>query len=431
MDLPLCKRGVRGGFSRNNGDHGVFMKLTGRNKRLIPIVVVVVLVLSLLVFYPSRQTEDPRDPSAWGIALELLSLWMSPTIPEEQTLPPATGEVRTVPYSRFDRMISAWHELTTFEPVVAIIRQDVNAQTGAISPDGQFIATGGSTLRDTAISSIPEKRIVSKFAIDHGNIWAVAFSPDGRYLATGRGFMGNIPHNESVNIWDAQSGRLIRNLAGPAGPGMGENDATALAFSPDSRYLAVRYFPQRDGGDNVHLFDVESGKRVRTMHPSLCPRGFLTFFDGGKYLGCPGLGDELDVYDVASGKRVQRISAQALYAISPDGRYLAKATSADKTLRIIERMTGREVMVLGNAKGYHRVLAYSPDGRYLASSSDDGLKIWDTTAGKPVATLTAQPDHVSHWIGFDQKGRYFAAVCGWYVVVWDFQKLTASSGLAN
>ena len=400
------------------------MKLTNRDKRLIPIVVVVVLVLSLLVFYTSRQTEDRHEPSAWGIALELLSLWMSPTIPEEQTLPPATGEVRTVPYSWSDRAISAWHEIKSFEPVVAIIRQDVNAQTGAISPDGQYIATGGSTLRDVAISSIAEKRIVRKFAINHGNIWSVAFSPDGRYLATGRGFMATLPHNESVNIWDAQSGRLIRNLPGPAGPGTIQNDVTALAFSPDSRYLAVSYHPQHDKGNSIYLFDIESGKRVRAMNLSRPVFGQIVFFDGGKLLGCMRYNFEYDVFDVETGERVQNISDPAKYALSPDGRYLAKATE-DNALRIIERMTGLEVKELGYVKGLY-LLAYSPDGGYLAEWGLDGLRIWDVTAGKVVATLTAQPDYVSKWIGFDPAGRYFAAVCGWYVVVWDFQKLISS-----
>jgi WD40 repeat protein len=405
------------------------MKLSGRDKRLIPIVVVVVLVLSLLVFYPSRQADDRHEPSAWGIALELLSLWMSPTIPEEQTPPPATGEVRTVPFSWSDRALSAWHELTTFEPVVAIIRQDVNAQTGAISPDGQYVATGGSTLRDVALSSVAEKRIVRKFAIDHGNIRAVAFSPDGKSLATGRGFMGNIPHNESVNIWDAQSGSLIRNLPGPAVSGTMRNDVTALAFNPDSRYLAVSYSLQPDRGNSIYLFDVESGERVRVMQPSSSAFGQLVFFDGGKRLACMDYSFEYDVFDVETGKRMQNISDPAQYALSPDGKYLAKATSKDNTLRIIERVTGREVKVLGTTKGLY-LFAYSPDGRHLADWGLDGLRIWDVTSGKVVATLTAQPDYVSHWIGFDPGGKYFAAVCGWYVVVWDFQKLI-SAGYAN
>ena len=130
---------------------------------------------------------------------------------------------------------------------MAIIRQDIPAQVGAISPDGKYIATGGSIIAHVAISSVEKKRIIRKFAVNYGIVTAVAFSPDGRYLATGRGFMPHASHNESVNIWDAESGRLIRNLPGPAGPKRIENDVKSVAFSPDSRYLAVGYSVQPEG----------------------------------------------------------------------------------------------------------------------------------------------------------------------------------------
>jgi WD40 repeat protein len=391
-----------------------------------------VLLLSLLVFIPASEFKRNLESSGLGDVLVLLYVWLSPPPQPEQNPPPATGEVRTVPYSWSDRALSAWHEIKSFEPVVAIIRQDVDADTAAISPDGQYIATGGWHLRDAAISSIAEKRIVSKFAILSGNVLAVAYSPDGRYLATGRQLSSDPPHNLTVNLWDAQSGRLIRNLPGPAGPGEIENWATALAFSPDSRYLAVSYLPRLNGGDNVHLFDVESGEWVRALHPSSCASPPFTlsinFFNGGKYLGCPGY-DGFNVYDVQTGQRIQSISDPALFALSPDGKHLAKATE-DNTLRIVDRLTGREVKVLGTTKGQFLLLAYSPDGRHLAASSIDGLRIWDVTAGKLVTVLTAQPDSLSEWIGFDPGGKYFAAVCGNYVVVWDFQKLI-SAGYAN
>ena len=61
---------------------------------------------------------------------------------------------------------------------------------------------------------------------------------------------------------------------------------------------------------------------------------------------------------------------------------------------------------------------------YLAVLGDDGLFIWDIAAGKIVQELKAQPDIVGYGIGFDREGKYFAAVCGKYVVVWDFEKLT-------
>ena len=84
--------------------------------------------------------------------------------PEEEDKPRRLqpARVRVVAPSWLDRALSAWYEKTTDEPIVAIIRQDVPAQYGAISPDGQYIATGGTIIRDVAISSVAEKRIVQE-----------------------------------------------------------------------------------------------------------------------------------------------------------------------------------------------------------------------------------------------------------------------------
>ncbi len=366
----------------------------------------------------------------WGIAtvaIPLLAatlLYVYTILPEKEVLPPAaTGEVQVVPSSWIDRAISAYYEKKTDEPIVAIIRQDIPAQVGAISPDGQYIATGGSVIRDVAISSVAEKRIIRKLAMNSGNVTAIAYSPDGRYLATGRGFMAHMPHNESVNIWDAHSGKLIRNLSGPAGPKKYENEVTTLVFSPDSRSLAVGYAPQNNG-DSVHVFDVETGKRLRVMHPSGLAQSYLAFLDGGRYLGYED--DGFNVHNVLTGKRVQQFNDNAAYALSPDGQYLAAGMNEGKTLKIIDRRTGREVRVLGAIKGYYRYISYSPDGRYIAVRSDDGLALWDINAGKIVRELKGYPDIVSRWIGFDAEGKYLAAVCNKYVVVWDFKKLISA-----
>ena len=82
-----------------------------------------------------------------------------------------------MPFSWTDRAISTWYEMITREPIVAIIRQDIPAQIGAISPDGKYVATGGSIISNVRISSIAEKRIVRQFAIDYGNVSGRCLQP--------------------------------------------------------------------------------------------------------------------------------------------------------------------------------------------------------------------------------------------------------------
>ena len=375
------------------------MKLTGRTNWAIATIAIPVLFAASLYIY---------------------AIW-----PEDRP-PPETGEVRTVPPSWFDRAISFYYEKTSDEPIVAIIRQDIHALNGAISPDGQYIATGGSDIRDVAISSIAEKRIIRKLAIDSCTSSAVAFSPDGRYLATGRNFMAAIPHNESVNIWDAQSGKLIRNLPGPSAPKQYLNNVTALAFSPDSRYIAVSYISQPANGDSVHLFEVTTWARIQIMHSSKPAARQLVFLDGGKHLGYDDGSGTFNVYKVHTGQRVQQIGKYSVFALSLDGRYLAMGSDTEKQITILDRHTVRKTKLQDTTKGLYRLLACSPDGRHLAVYCSDGLFIWDVAAGKIVRQLKGHPFRVSEWIGFDAEGKYFAAVCYKYLVVWDFKKLISA-----
>ena len=302
-------------------------------------------------------------------------LYVYAILPEKEDIPPLQrAKSETVPPSWFDRAFSAYYERKTDEPIVAIIRQDIDAQVGAISPDGQYIATGGSVIRDVAISSVAEKRIVRKLAIDSGSVRVVAYSPDGRYLATGRAFMANIRNNESVNIWDARSGALIRNLPGPAGPEMIQNDVTALAFSPDSRTLAVSYFSQPDRATRSICSTSQRVSGCVSCTPQAPERLFTS--STAESTWCMGYGDERSfVYEVGTGTRVQANSTPSTHPaltanIWPRGQERTNS-------KIIDLKTGREVKVLGAARVFHRFLAYSPDGRYLAVHSDDGLLLWD------------------------------------------------------
>ncbi|KAJ9508585.1 hypothetical protein QJQ45_012119 [Haematococcus lacustris] len=88
-------------------------------------------------------------------------------------------------------------------------------------------------------------------------------------------------------------------------------------------------------------------------------------------------------------------NAVATVKFSPGAGTLLASASADKTARIWETETGRELLVLqGHTQGLSDV-SWSPDGAYLATASDDNtLKLWHAESGRCLKTLTGHTNYV-------------------------------------
>src|SRR5688500_10905885 len=145
-----------------------------------------------------------------------------------------------------DGFVKVWHLPTgreVFRGPCDALRKFGAAYTVAFSrPDGRHLAAGAEG--DVRVWDWMNRPQVPEHVLPgHENhSIPVAFSDDGRCLATGGAWQGQ-------NIWDAQTGRLLRTLPAHQHP------VTALAFSPNGGHrLATASL-----GRSVKLWDTTTG----------------------------------------------------------------------------------------------------------------------------------------------------------------------------
>jgi WD40 repeat protein len=166
---------------------------------------------------------------------------------------------------------------------------------------------------------------------------------------------------------------------------------SALAYSPDSRLLAVSGYHEI----LVHRAD-DSGLEARFIGLSERIQS-LAFSPDGKWLaascGSPGRFGEVQVWDVA--KRRLKVSVpvtfDTVYGLSwsPDGTKIAFGCS-DNSLRAIDALTGEQVLFQGGHSDWVLGTVFSKDGTHLVSvSRDRSMKLTEVATERLIDNITS------------------------------------------
>jgi DNA-binding beta-propeller fold protein YncE len=108
-------------------------------------------------------------------------------------------------------------------------------------------------------------------------------------------------------------------------------------------------------------------------------------------------------------------------AYSPDGAHIVSG-SRDRTVRVWDAQTGKELAVLKGHSNEVNSVAFSPDGAHIASGSfDKTVRVWDAQTGKELAVLEGHSDWVSS-VAFSPDGAHIVSASSDETVrVWDAQ----------
>jgi WD40 repeat protein len=113
------------------------------------------------------------------------------------------------------------------------------------------------------------------------------------------------------------------------------------------------------------------------------------------------------LWDAATGKQIAILRGHegrvVRAAFSPDGTRVVTA-SLDKTARLWNAATGKQVALLGEHANTVGSAVFSPDGTRIISASDDGTaRLWDAATGKQIAFLRGHDDAIQS-VAFSPDG---------------------------
>jgi WD40 repeat protein len=138
----------------------------------------------------------------------------------------------------------------------------------------------------------------------------------------------------------------------------------------------------------------------------------VAFSSDGSLLASGSDDKTIKLWNVASGRELRTLAGHSnaveSVAFSPDGKLLASG-SDDKTIKLWDVASGRELRTLAGHGDFVKSIAFSPDGKRLASGSGDKtIKLWDVDTGRELQTFNGHTAAVFS-VAFSPDGAMLAS----------------------
>ena len=162
------------------------------------------------------------------------------------------------------------------------------------------------------------------------------------------------------------------------------NFSFACDFSHDNRF-----FSSSSPDGSISIYDLGLGKETKKL-PGSRPFTELIMNPGDTRLACASSEDpRVEIRDIASGQTLLTLNCPTNVSAvnwSPDGKRLATAC-LDFSIYIWDAETGRRLSTLEGHFTYIQSLAFNHRGDLLVSAGYDGIRLWNSYAGRPLVSF--------------------------------------------
>ncbi len=248
-------------------------------------------------------------------------------------------------------------------------------------------------------------------------VTAVAYSPDGKFAVTGSA-------DKTIKLWEVATGREIRSYLGNSG------DITFLTFDQTGKFLV-----SIDPDHALKIWEVASSKEIRTIGLPDDRIISATFSPDGNVI----TGSEKNhaiLWDFETGKEIRRfkpvprdltIQKNFKYPtantvqISSDGKRLLTGSN-DRTAILFDFLSGEEIRKFKGDKNSCTSCfisaQFSQDAKQLTIGNCDSIIIWDVETGEKIKRMEGKKGRYG-FASFSSDGKYLISSLYKECLVWN------------